>query len=66
MTLIVWYNASQLRFEFSPVVFLGPFAKLRKRNTGFVMSVRPAAWNNSAPTVRILMKFYISVFFEKL
>jgi hypothetical protein len=38
----MWYNASQLRFEVSPVVFLGPFAKLRKATTGFVMSVCPS------------------------
>ena len=30
--------------------FLGPFAKLRKATVSFVMSVRPSAWNNSAPT----------------
>jgi hypothetical protein len=28
------------------------------------MSVRPLAWNNSAPSRRIFMKFNISVFFE--
>jgi len=28
------------------------------------MSVHPSAWNNSAPTGRILMKFYIWGFFE--
>ena len=40
--LIVWYNASKQRFDVSSVVFLGPFAKLRKTTTGFVMSVRPS------------------------
>ena len=29
------------------------------------MSARPSAWNNSAPTGRIVMKFYIGIFFEK-
>ena len=29
------------------------------------MSVRPSAWNNSAPTGRIFMKFDIYAFFEK-
>jgi hypothetical protein len=28
-------------------------------------SVRPSDWNNSAPTTRIFIKFYIWVFFEK-
>jgi hypothetical protein len=28
-------------------------------------SVRPSAWNNSAPTGHIFMKFYIWVFFRK-
>jgi len=30
------------------------------------MSVRPFAWNNSAPTGRIFMKFDISVFFKNM
>jgi len=30
------------------------------------LSVRPSAWNNSAPTRRIFMKFNIWVFFENL
>jgi len=29
------------------------------------MSVRPSAWNNSAPTVGIIMKFHIWAFFRK-
>jgi hypothetical protein len=57
--VILWYSASQPRFEISSVAFLGPFAKLRKATTGFVMSVLPFAWNNSAPNGRILIKFYI-------
>jgi hypothetical protein len=32
----------------------------------FCPSVRPSAWNNSAPTGRIFMKLNISVFFENL
>ena len=39
--------------------FLGAFAKLIKATISFVMFVRPSAWNNSAPTGRILMKFDI-------
>jgi hypothetical protein len=35
----------------------GAFAKLRKATISFVMSVRPSAWNKSAPTGRIFMKF---------
>jgi hypothetical protein len=36
-------------------------AKLRKATNSFVMSdyLRPSAWNNSAPTRRIFMKFGI-------
>jgi len=41
----------------------GAFAKLRGATISFVMcvslSVRPSAWNNSAPTGRIFMKFDI-------
>jgi hypothetical protein len=47
--------------------FLGAFAKLRKAIMSFVMSVRLSvllsAWNNSAPTGRIVMKFDIWAFF---
>jgi hypothetical protein len=35
------------------------FAKLRKATISFVTSVCPSAWNNSAPTGLILMKFDI-------
>jgi hypothetical protein len=39
---------------------LGAFAKLRKANISFVLSVRhPTAGNNSAPIRRIFMNFYI-------
>jgi hypothetical protein len=35
--------------------FLGAFAKLRKATVGFLISVRPSALNNSAPTGQIFM-----------
>ena len=38
--------------------------KLRKPFISFFMSVRPPACNNSAPTLRIVMKFEICLFFE--
>ena len=44
--------------------FLGAFAKLRKVIIS-VMSVCLSAWNNSAPTGRIFMKFGIWGFFRK-
>jgi len=37
----------------------GAFVKLQKATMSFVMSVRPPAWNNSAVTGRIFMKFNI-------
>jgi hypothetical protein len=44
-------------------IFLGASAKLLKATISFVMSVRPparlSAWNNSTPTGRIFIKFYI-------
>jgi hypothetical protein len=46
--------------------FLGTVVKLRKATISFVKSVRPSAWNNSAPTGQIFMKFDIWVFFEDL
>ena len=45
---------------------LGAFAKLQKATIIFVMSVRLSAWNNSAPTGRIFMKFDTSVVFENV
>ena len=48
-------------------IFLDAFAKLRKATIGFVTPVRlffrQSAWNNSAPTGRIFMKFDIGVYF---
>jgi len=46
--------------------FLGAFANLRNTTVSFIMSVRLSAWNNSAPTAQIFMKFGIRVFFENL
>jgi hypothetical protein len=43
----------------------GAFAKLRKATVSF-MSVDLSAWNNSAATGRIFMKFDIGGFFENL
>jgi hypothetical protein len=47
-------------------VYAGAFARLRKMTISFVMLVCPFAWNNSAPTGRIFMKFCIWVFIENL
>jgi hypothetical protein len=38
-------------------MFLGMFAELRKATLCFFVFVRLPAWNNSAPTGWILMKF---------
>jgi hypothetical protein len=46
---------------------LGAFTKLRKASTSFVMSVctvRPPAWNNSAPTGRIFHYIIFEYFSE--
>ena len=46
--------------------FVGAFAKLWKMSINLLMPVRPSAWNSSAPTGRILMKFeYFSTIFGK-
>jgi len=55
-------------------LFLGAFAILQKVTISLVMSVRlpaclsicPSAWNNSAPTGWIFMKFSIWLFFKYL
>ena len=44
-----------VRIEF----FFSAFAELRKATIGFVMSVRPTAWNKSVPTALIVIKFDI-------
>ena len=46
--------------------FLGAFAKFRKDTVSFIVSVCLSWWNNSAPTGRIIIKFYIPFFFENL
>jgi len=65
-----WYTES-VRYIFLNIrvlceTFLGAFAKLWKETVSFVMSVCPSAWNNSASTERIFMKYDIRVFFENL
>ena len=44
----------------------GAIVKLREATISFVISVRPSAWNNSAPTGRIFMKFDLCWFLETL
>jgi len=53
-----------------PLLFLFPsilraFAKLRTATISIVVSVRPSAWNKSAPNGRIFMKIYFSEDFSK-
>ena len=45
-----------------PLYLPGASAKLRNATVNFVMSVCPSAWNNSAPTGPIFVKFYVTVF----
>jgi hypothetical protein len=58
------YQLFYLR-RFFPSI-LGTFAKLRKATISYVISVRPSAWSNSAPTGRIFMTFDVSLFFVNL
>jgi len=37
--------------------------QLQKATVRFVMSVRPSAWSNSAPTGRTYVKFYVCGFY---
>jgi hypothetical protein len=62
-TLSMFYEVRPFHSCYS---LLGVFAKLRKATISFVMSVRPSAWIDSAPTGRIFMRFYIWAFFENL
>jgi len=50
-------------FQGLPVSFLDAFAKFRKQLLApSCLSVRPSAWNNSAPTGRIFMKLMFEYF----
>jgi len=48
----------------NPDKFLG--TELRKVAFSLVVSVRPSAWNNSAPTGRVFIKFLTFEYFSKL
>ena len=61
-TFTIFLTSSTSRQDY----FLDEFAKLRQATIGFVMCIRPPAWNNSAPNGRIFIKFYMWVFFEYL
>jgi len=41
---------SEARNQLTSLRFLGASAKLRKVTINFVISVRPSAWDNSAPS----------------
>ena len=58
------FSYSHLHFK-EIYIGLGTFAKLRKAAISFVMSVC-RAWNNSAPTGRISVKFDMGAFFDTL
>jgi hypothetical protein len=42
---------------YRPSPILGAFEQLREATDSFVMSSRLSAWNSSAPTEQIFMKF---------
>ena len=48
------------------MIILGAFTEFWKVALSFVMSVRPSACNNSAPSGRILIKLDISAFFKNM
>ena len=59
------YEACVMKLPLTYFALLGAFKKLRNANISYVtclsicLSVRPSAWNNSAPNGRILTKFDI-------
>jgi hypothetical protein len=58
----IYFHNRACRYYFlslHDMVVVGAFAKLQKAAINLVMSVRPSAWNNSAPTGGTFMKFYI-------
>jgi hypothetical protein len=65
-----WLQDPTPAFFIFIVYFLGTFAKFEKVTVSFVMStqlsVHLSAWNNWAPTGRILMELDIWAFFKNL
>jgi len=57
-------HEKEKRFDSKKIPFLDANAKLLKSTINIVMSVRPSAWNNSAPSERIFMKYDIGVFLK--
>ena len=56
----VWSTWTKLLpIAYKKKLLLGAFTKLRKATIRFVMSVRPSALNNSAPTGSFVSKFDI-------
>jgi hypothetical protein len=47
-------------------VYLGALTEFRKETINFFKSVRPSAWNISAPTGQLFIKFYTWLYFENL
>ena len=63
---VLLWRMQLVQFVHCEFLYLGAFVKWRKATISFVMSVCPSAWNNSAPTERIFMKFDTWVFFKNL
>jgi hypothetical protein len=67
----LWFRLFHKRLRVGMITFVDAFAELRKSAISFVISDRfsvcesvlSSAWNNSAPTGRIFIKFDIWVFF---
>ena len=62
--IYVFFCGSQNKQQLFPytaltVWGLGAFAKLRRRTSSFIMSVRLSAWKNSTPTRRMFTKIDI-------
>jgi len=53
-------------FQQTPLPFLGAFTELLKATISFAMSFLPSAWNSSAPTGWIFVKFNVGIFLENL
>jgi hypothetical protein len=69
---VFWVSPPSMKLELGELWtethlhFLGAFTELRKATLSFPFSVLQSAWNSSAPTGRIFIKFYIWYFFENL
>ena len=57
--IILYYDARSKKHQIKVSSSVRLFVKLLQATITCVMPVHPPAWNNSAPTGRVFVKFYV-------